>query len=205
MRLFAGYLFILIILAPGCAALKPRLEPRKALPPPVTLKAAASVEIVRSVVLSGRAVVLAQSPGSFRIEVQGPFGSVTALMVSDGKSVYLLSGGKSKSYSRDDPRMPYSLKPEEAVSLLLGSGLSAAECGCEVSKDAYGRVSRVVKSADGSPVLTATLSDYRTVGGAEVPFDIKIANKKEALHIKYTSVEVNREMEAGYFETEGLP
>ncbi|MBI5587474.1 MAG: hypothetical protein HY889_03800, partial [Deltaproteobacteria bacterium] len=48
----------------------------------MTLKATASVEIERSVVLSGRAVVLAQSPGSFRIEVQGPFGSVMALLVS---------------------------------------------------------------------------------------------------------------------------
>ena len=205
MRLFARYLVILIILAPGCAALKPPVEPRKALPPPLTLRATASVEIERSVVLSGRAVVLAKSPGAFRIEVQGPFGSVMALLVSDGRTIYLLSGVKSKRYLRDDPRIPYSLKPEEAVSFLLGSRMSAAQCGCEVSKDAYGRASKVIKSADGSPGLTATLSDYRTVKGAEVPFDIKIANKKEVLHIKYTSVEVNPELEAGSFDTEGLP
>ncbi len=205
MRRSLWHLALLIALLPGCAAIKPPVEPVKLLPPPLSLRAEASVEVDRPVALNGRAVVLAKSPGSFRIEVLGPFGSAMALLVSDGKTIYLLSGGKSKRYSREDPRVPYSFKPEEAVSYLTGNVQEAVECGCEVSKDAYGRASKVVKSENGSPVLTVTLDDYRAVKGAEVPFDIKIANKKETLHIRYTSVEVNPALEAGYFSTEDFP
>lgn len=204
MRRPLWHLALLIALMPGCAAMKPPVEP-VILPPPLSLRAEASVAVDRPVALNGRAVVLAKSPGSFRIEVLGPFGSAVALLLSDGETVYLLSGGKSKSYSREDPRVPYSFTPEEAVAYLTGNVPEGAECGCEVSKDAYGRTSKVVKSEDGSPVLTVTLDDYRAVEGAQVPFDIRIANKKETLHIRYTSVEVNPALEAGYFSTEGLP
>ena len=205
MRRRLRYLAPLLAFAAGCAAVKPPPEPLKTLPPPLSLRAEASVQIDRPVPISGRAVVLAQRPGSFRIEVRGPFGSTMALILSDGRTIYLLSGGKSKRYSKEDPGVPYSFKPEEAVAYLTGNGPVAAECGCEVSKDAYGRTSKVVKSENGSPVLTVTLAEYRAVDGAEVPFDIKIANKKETLRIKYTAVEVNPVLETGYFSFDGLP
>lgn len=195
----------LAFVAAGCAAVKPPVEPLKVLPPPLSLRAEASVEIDRTVPLIGRAVVLAQQPGSFRIEVLGPFGSAMALILSDGRTIYLLSGGKSKRYSREDPEVPYAFKPEEAVAFLTGNGPVASECGCEVSKDAYGRTSKVVKSENGTPVLTVTLAEYRAVDGVQVPFDIKIANKKETLRIKYTAVEVNPVLETGFFSAEGLP
>lgn len=208
MRLRSWSIVLLAALAQGCAAVQPPpvVEPVKVLPAPLSIRAEASVEVDRpAVALNGRAVVLAKSPGSFRIEVLGPFGLASALLVSDGKTVYLLSGGKSRRYSSGDPGVPYSFKPDEAVSYLTGSVREAAECGCEVSKDAHGRASKVVKSEDGSPVLTVTLADYRAVAGADVPFDIKIAHKKETLRIRYTSVEVNPALEAGFFSTEGLP
>lgn len=206
MRRPLWYLVALAALVQGCAtvALKPA-EELKPLPPPVSLRAEASVEINRPITVQSRAVVLAEKPGSFRIEVLGPFGSAMALLLSDGKTIYLLSGGRSKLYSEGAPDIPYSFKPGEAVAYLTGNGPIESECGCEVSKDAYGRTSKVVKSENGKQVLTVTLADYRAVAGATVPFDIKITNKEKTLHIKYNSVEVNPRLDAGFFSTKGLP
>jgi outer membrane lipoprotein-sorting protein len=205
-RRFAPYLLVLVSLVSGCAALKAPVEPvLPALAHPVSIRARATVEVKRTMTLTGRAVVLAKSPGSFRIEVQGPFGSAAALLVSDGKTVYLMSGGEAKRYGTDDPLFPYSFSPEEAVSFLTGGPITAEGCGCEVSRDANGRVSMVTKPGNGPAALTVTMTDYRAVDGAEVPFDIKITNRKGSLHIKYASVEVNPDLNADSFDTEGLP
>lgn len=205
MRPIVPYLLVLVALVSGCAALKP---PVGLLPPPVhpvSIRARATVEVRRTVALSGRAVVLAKSPGSFRIEVQGPFGSAAALLVSDGRTVYLMSGGEAKRYETDDPLFPYSFSPEEAVSFLTGGPIAQEGCGCEVLRDSGGRVMKVTKPGNGQAALTVTMTDYRAVDGAEVPFDIEIANRKGSLHIKYASVEINPDLKADSFDTEGLP
>lgn len=210
MRLKKTFGLFLAAFVSGCAAFAPAplpLPPETAKLKPSSIRAQAVVELKKPVPLSGKAVIIAKSPGSFRIEVLGPFSHTLALLVSDGESLYMFSRGQSSRFGWDDPELPYPFKAEEVVSFLLGAGPvngGGAE-GQIVSTDAEGHITKITRIKDGSAVFTASLSDYRIAGGAHIPFNISIENGKEGLSIRYSSVEINPEINSDFFNTDGLP
>lgn len=181
-------LFVLI----GCAGVKP---PAPGLPPPVktveSLKASGVVIVKKGISMAGRATVLVQRPGSFRIEVSGPFGQTIVLLISDGESFYIYSNGGEQTMRWDDPLMPYPIKAQELVSVLIGAADPATEDGVTQTRDAEGRVTGLKKAGpDGAP-FEVTLDDYRITNGITLPFDIKLTRGIEELTIKYSDVEIN--------------
>lgn len=202
-----AYVLILLFLLSGCAALAPKktLEIQGAAAPR-SMRAEAVVELTRVMKLSGRAVVLAKSPGSFRIEVIGPFGSTMALLVSDGSALYVLAGGETKRYLWGDPGFPYAFKAEELVSMLLGAQSQVPEdCRCEVLTDEGGRITKLTRFKGAVPLLTVAVSDYRDILGSQIPFNISIEAPKEKLSIRYSTVEINPVIAPDSFDTNNLP
>lgn len=182
------------LLAAGCAAKRPVTLP----PPeitPVTLRAYGAVEMKRVFAISGRALILASSPASFRIEVYGPFGQTAAIIASDGETVYTVTEDGTESFSRDEPGVPYSIKPEDVTSFLLGNPRPAYEFSgnrVETAMDEHGRLRLFSRPAeDGERGLKVLLEDYREVSGAHIPFRIIIDDGKRTVTIKYNEVEVN--------------
>lgn len=201
MRLKSLALLFILVFISGCAALKPQAAP-EGLNPPTAIRAEAVVELKKTITLAGRAVILAKSPDLFRIEVFGPFGQVMALLVSDGSSLYIYSGGEEKEFLWNDPLLPYSFKANEVVSFLLGNSVpiqARAGKNFQLSMDENGRLEKAVKFKKGSPSLVVRLSDYRPVEGAILPFNISIEDGKEKFRIKYSSVDIKPRFDADSF------
>ena len=193
-----------MLLVTGCAGVKPYGEeaPAKVGTTASSIRARGVVEMKKdSSSASGRAVILAQAPGSFRIEVFGPFGQVAALVASDGERLLVNSEGKTSVFIWGDPAIPYTFKPEEAVSFLTG-GIMAQETGGLARTDEKGRLVEYARPIEGRPGLRVTLSDYRPVHGAPVPFRINLEDGTRVLTIKYTEVEINHPFENGFFKVE---
>lgn len=149
----------------------------------------------------GRASILAQAPGSFRIEVFGPFGQAAALVASDGERLLVNSEGKTSVFLWGDPGIPYSFNAKEAVSFLTGAPV-ADDTGGLSRFDGNGRLSEYTREIKDKQALRVTLDEYNMVGGASIPFRISLEDGKRALTIKYTEVEVNPPFESGFFKVE---
>ncbi len=166
-----------------------------------SIRAKAVVELKKgSFSAAGRAAVFARAPGSFRIEVFGPFGQSAALIASDGERLLVASGGKTDLFLWGDPAIPYSFEAREAVSFLTGRRTTLASGALE-TRDAWGRLLEYSRDAGGRG-LKVTLGEYREVAGAHIPFFIKIEDETRELVIKYTDAEVNPLLEDGFFELE---
>lgn len=205
MRLKNLSVLILAAAVYGCAAVRPPAPPPvmpMATVTPTSIKAEAIVEAGRTVTLRGHAVIMAKSPASFRIEVLGPFSSTLALIVSDGESLSVVTGGDQSQFEEMEP--PYPFSSGDIVSLLLGAA-PAQQDGQQVFEDEDGHIAKVVRSKDGSPVFTASLADYREAGGAHIPFNISIEGGGRTLRIRYTSVEINPELDSEFFNAKALP
>lgn len=188
--------FIAALILSGCAALKPKgIEPGT---PPDTIKGLAVIELKRKVIVTGRAAVLAKSPGLFRIEVFGAFGQVIALFIGNEKALYAFSDGQERVYSWDDPMLPFSFGPSEIFSFISGIPPEGEEYKVEFNRG--GKPKSIVKVHEGSPVLEARLSEYKRVNGSDIPLNISIKGIGEDIAIKYSSVEVNSEIPAGTFD-----
>lgn len=176
---------------------------------PSTLRARAIVEVKKGAfTIAGRASILASAPGSFRIEVFGPFGQTMMLMASDGERLYISSEGKTNEFLWGDPDIPYSFEAGEALSFLTGSpgfAKAAGRAGVVETRDDWGRLKEYVKAPEGERSLKVTLGAYRDINGAHIPFFIKIEDGRRDLTIKYTEVEVNTSLEEGLFSLEAGP
>lgn len=171
---------------------------------PSSIKASAIVEISRIFSVKGRALIAAEAPDRFRIEVLGPLNSTVALFVSNGTGLYIFSDGKSARYSWDDPQVPFPFRPSEVVSALLGaSPREEGEYG--VSADGSGRITEIIRQENGKEVIKASMSDYRTVQGSSVPFSITMKDRRKDLGVTYSSVEVNTGFKPGFFDALDLP
>ena len=213
MRALVFVLICALFVLPGCVAMKeaqrPAAQKEAAVPGALTtgprsIKASATVEISRIFSVKGRALIAAESPDRFRIEVLGPLSSTLALFVSNGARLYIFSDGQSSRYDWDDPRMPFPFRPAEVVGALLGARPMDI-AGYAFFTDEAGRVTKFVKDENGESVVKATMSDYRTVSGTDVPFSITMKDRKKDLGVKYSSVEVNPVFAAGFFDTDRLP
>lgn len=204
-RLFS--LLAVFLLLSGCAAMKPAGE--EPLGPPKlkasSIRARAVVEIKKdAATAAGRAAILAKAPGSFRIEVFGPFGLTAALIASDGHKLFVNSEGQMSEFFWGDPEIPYSFKAEEVVSFLTGAPNPPALDTPDVSasRDEWGRLREYSRAVEGRDGLKVTLGEYREVGGAHIPFFIRIEDGKRDLAIKYTEVEINPLIEEDLFRLE---
>lgn len=169
-----------------------------------SIKASAIVEIDRIFSVKGRALIAAESPDRFRIEVLGPLNGTMALFISNGTGLYIFSDGKSARYDWDDPRVPFPFRPAEVVSALLGARPPDGG-GYAYSTDEAGRVTRLMKKENGQPVVKAAMSDYRRVSGVDIPFSITIKDRRKDLGVSYSSVEVNPSFSPGFFDADRLP
>ncbi|OGQ02126.1 MAG: hypothetical protein A2W38_05085 [Deltaproteobacteria bacterium RBG_19FT_COMBO_58_16] len=100
--------------------------------------------------------------------------------------------------------MPFPFRPAEVVGALLGARPMDI-AGYAFFTDEAGRVTKFVKDENGESVVKATMSDYRTVSGTDVPFSITMKDRRKDLGVKYSSVEVNPVFAAGFFDTDRLP
>lgn len=171
---------------------------------PRSIRASAVVEISRIFSVKGRALIAAEAPDSFRIEVLGPLNSTVALFVSNGTGLYIFSDGKSARYSWADPHVPFPFRPAEVVSALLGAR-PPEKGGYGVNADGSGRITEIIKQEDGKEVVKASMSEYRTVSGFAVPFSITMKDRRKDLGVTYSSVEVNTGFKPGFFDALDLP
>ncbi|MBI5345063.1 MAG: hypothetical protein HZB83_06985 [Deltaproteobacteria bacterium] len=189
----------------GCAVFKtnrPATEDIPPYPPPASIRAEATVELGKESTLAGRAVIHVKSPGYFRIEVFGPFGSTLALLASDGKRLFIFSQGESRRYRWDGLDFPYPFTSEDMVSFLLGSVLPKTVAAFDsIVQNERGRVIRVTRSRDGKEIFRASMSDFRALKGASLPFSVSIEDSFEALNIKYSTVEINPDITDDIFMT----
>lgn len=180
----------------GCAAIR-HVEPATARTPR-SIRAEAVVEFRKgAAAFTGRAMVLAESPGSFLIEVHGPMGQTVALLASDGESLKLRTDDGARDFRWGEKGIPYSFTAAEAVSFLLGSPVDSAHKGARETDD-MGRLKRLTREEDGRR-LAVTLRDYRKISGADIPFDITIEDGRETILIRYFEVEVDPELASGLF------
>jgi len=190
----------------GCAVVKP-LPPEapvtRAFEAPLSIRAEAIVVMKKRIDLGGRAVILAEAPDKFRIEVTGPFNHLAALLVSDGRSFFSHIWDDTEVKDWDDPRLPYSFNSSEIVSFLLGAQADkeAENRGFEVSKDAERTVfKRPRKNGD----LKVELSDFRNIGTLRIPYRIDIEDGKRRITVRYSSVEVNPAIDPMAFDIDAL-
>lgn len=187
---------ICLVLAAGCAGLRPKEEALPHKEPGVaaavdTFRAAGVVVLKKGFAVAGRATILVKRPSSFRIEVSGPFGQTVALLLSDGDSFYIYSGGEAKTFRWDDPALPYPLRPAELVSVLTGSIVQTTGQEARVTKDDAGRVIKLENAVLDAVPFIITLQDYRDTGGMQIPFDIRIMRGVEEIDIRYSTIEIN--------------
>lgn len=205
MRLLLRFAALVPLIAAGCAAKLPvPLSPPEITP--ASLRAHGVVEMKRVFTISGRALILARSPASFRIEVFGPFGQTAALLASDGETIYTVTEEGTESFSRHEPGVPYSLKPEDITSFLLGNPRPAnalSENEAETARDEHGRLRLFSRPTNGQGGLKVLLEDYREVSGAHIPFRIIIDDGKRTITIKYNEVEVNPALPEDLFRVGG--
>jgi hypothetical protein len=191
----------------GCAAIKPAGEEPVG-PPKLmasSIRARAVVEIKRKTfTAAGRAAILAKAPGSFRIEVFAPFGATAALIASDGQRLLVDSDGTAREFLWGDPEIPYSFEAEEVVSFLIGGqrSLAPASSGARETRDEWGRLREYYRPAEDGDSLKVTLTEYREVNGAHIPFHIRIEDGRRDLAIKYTEVEIDPLLGDDLFELE---
>lgn len=202
----ASILLALITMS-GCAHKKPLAHFHATASEQVdTLRAEALVDMDRTLSASGKARIYAKAPGSFRIEVKGPFAQVVALLASDGRTLHTFTDGVERYYPAGSHEAPIPFSSEQIVSLLMGLDLKPLEdAGFKVGTDWAGRPVKAEKHIPGDDggTVTVLFSDYRNAGGRDVPFEISIQGPRlDKIRIRYSSVETGSGFEDGFFDIE---
>lgn len=196
-RVFAASTLAYVFVAYGCAA------PIKPVPPlheaPARSLRSSSVITLKNngVEISGRASVVVKAPASLRVEVYGPLGGVSALIIYNGEQLYVYSDGIGKTYDALDMGSALPLHPETIVRALTGDiggikGLSMASEGSGID---------MVEYAGGTKTASARLGDFRVVDGAQIPFSIVIEDLKtgKTITVEHSRVEINPDVPNGAF------
>ena len=176
-------------------------------------------------------------PADLRVEILGLFGQIAAVLVTDGTRYQLWNGSKGGDPESGLEQGEVSrellwtvaridLSPAEAVALLLGVPISAADLapvaaaetqagGVEVvlgsdpgaadqvvEFDRDGRLTRASRrAASGLLLWQASFADYRDLGGAlfahEVSIDFPRFDARAVLH--FDTAELNRELSSEVF------
>ena len=195
-------LFPLLIFISGCALFKTQAPVPAVITTetegPRAIKAEATVELKNEKTVTGRAIILAKTPGSFRIEVKGPLGQTVLVLASNGETLTVFSKGESNTYHMGDPAIPYSFTPGELVAFLLGE--TGAREGFTVKKSLDGRAFEAVKFINEKPAVRVLMSDFRTTSGVALPYAITVEDGEKTLAIRYSKVEINPEVKEALFK-----
>ncbi|MFQ5442818.1 MAG: outer membrane lipoprotein carrier protein LolA [Thermodesulfobacteriota bacterium] len=197
----------LLLMAYGCAGPPPRraaIGEMKRGVRPEAIRARATVTLEQRESLRGRAVIVAKRPGSFRIDVFGPFGQSLAVLASDGKTLVFFSKDGLRAFEPGGPEITANLSPARLVSILLGD---RSHSPIEGDKSKRGREDRAERSAaekDGRREPEINLSDFRDVDGAIIPHNISIAYGGKRIEIRYREIEIDPEIKAEVFNITGF-
>jgi outer membrane lipoprotein-sorting protein len=127
----------------------------------------------------GKAAILVKGPDKVRIEIFDLFGQVAAVIVSDAYALSIFSNNDSSFFTRDG-KTPLDFTADELASFLMG--MSAGEQG--LVEDALRRV---------------LFDDFRDIEGLLFPFNLSLEDGKERLSVRYSSVELNPELDDALF------
>lgn len=127
----------------------------------------------------GKAVILVKGPDKARIEIFDLFGQVAAVIVSDANALSIFSNNGSSFFTRDGA-MPLDFTADELAGFLMGM-----RAGPEGPVDAALR--------------TVLFEDFRDLEGLQFPFSLFVENGKERLSIRYSSIELNPELNDALF------
>lgn len=166
-----------------------------------------------------KAALLAERPGSFRVETISPFEQPLDVMTCDGERLWLLSGGRLREGPATPENiarlLPLLMRPEEVVGTLLGgvplgatfkpTALAWAEdqkrwvltmegLSKEIGELTIDPARKIVEQMrilepDGSVRLQVGFEDFETVSGAEFPRKIHIEMPKAKMDVKIKMVE----------------
>ncbi len=202
-------LILLLLLVSGCALL-PQAGPKGPAKAPVTgergripssIRAEAVVEFTGRDSVKGKAVILAKRPDLFRIDILGPFHQTVAQLVSDGRGISIYTADGPIEGVRAGDVLESYFDAAEVVDLLLGTaeGEKAPEGWSALSSD-RGDSLRFVKKISGAGVISIVMEDFRKVDGAILPFSISVRGDKEGLSIRYSTVEIDPELNQELFK-----
>ncbi|MFQ5328578.1 MAG: outer membrane lipoprotein carrier protein LolA [Thermodesulfobacteriota bacterium] len=202
MRLFKVTLLFLLTLS-GCATLTTRQELLQtgALPETVdTLKASAIIRVEQPGrrAIRGRAHIVVERPGRFRIEVLGPFNQTALILTSDGRELSLFDIREGTLFRWSDSKGPYPLKGSEIADLLLGALPGVAgewrreEAGGAEEGPEGGESSFLRDDYDLGTVRIA-MGDYHTLTGVRLPYLISMNSHLGRISVQYRKVALNIE------------
>ncbi|MCK5237871.1 MAG: hypothetical protein KAR06_12915 [Deltaproteobacteria bacterium] len=169
----------------------------------VTLRARVKLHVSKKA-LSSKAVVLASSPDSIRVDVLGPGGQPVIMMAANGKSCDYVDGGVLLECSATSTIFSDGfLSSKELASILLG------RITRDVIDDCFndwkvirtrGRITGVSKYSGGSVVVTVTTVNSMNSAGRVVPTLVIVKTRGDTLKVEYLEVETDVEIESWLFQ-----
>jgi outer membrane lipoprotein-sorting protein len=137
----------------------------------------------------GKAAILVKGPDKVRIEIFDILGQVAAIIVSDADALSIFSNNDSNFYSREASTPLIFSAPELAAFLM---GIDERQANLSSDKE---RVEAGVE-VEARSVL---FEDFRELKGARFPFSLTVDDGKERLLVRYSSIEINPELDDSLF------
>jgi len=198
-RLFKVTLLFLLTLA-SCAPLATKQEGVQEAPLPgtvTTLKATATIRVERPGhrAIRGRAHIVVERPGLFRIEVLGPFNQIAIILASDGRELSLFDIREGTLTRWPDSRGPYPLKGSEIADLLLGALPGAAGGWRREEKEGGAEGGDLTFERDDYDMgnVSITMGDFHTLTGIRLPYAISMSSPLGKISVQYRKVTLNGE------------
>lgn len=149
-------------------------------------RAAISGDLLVTAELDGKsvtipAVLLAQWPDKFRLELQDPVGGMLALVVVHGESFWLFERERAEILTGPLKKIPFPLLPrggaEDLLRLFLARPGLEAKAGRKdtLEWDEGLREPLKWKRLEGKQLSSATYEDYEARGGARYPTRLRLA------------------------------
>ncbi len=162
----------------------------------------------------GKAAILAKGPDKVRIEIFAPFGQVAAVLVSDARGLSIYSNHESTFFSRRE-EAPFSFTPDELAGFIMGiyaqgdpkggggdggeGGSGGAADGYTTIRDSAGNIKEIVVHSRASNGRSIVMKDFRPLKGVWFPFSVSVEDANARLYIRYSSVELNLDLDDALF------
>ncbi|MCP3678029.1 MAG: hypothetical protein GY721_10695 [Deltaproteobacteria bacterium] len=159
-----------------------------------SLKATATIRVEQPGhrAIRGRAHIIVERPGLFRIEVLGPFNQTAIILASNEQELSLLNIKEGVLYRWSDRKGPYPFNGNEIVDLLLGALPGTAE---EWELDKEGGLVKeersFVRDDPAGGAVRINMADFNTLSGARIPYFISMQSPLGRLSVQYRKVTLN--------------
>lgn len=163
-----------------------------------SIKATAIVEFTKEDTEKGRAVISVSKADTFRIEIKGPLGTTVARISGSRDDLTFLWRGEKRTFSRDDPRLPFNIRAVELASLLLGKKDFPPGDGNEFETRELPEGRIIIKRINNKLLYRVVMKDYRLISGHSLPFNITVEGGGYKLLVKYIKVDINPEIDNSY-------